>query len=307
MVLTINTGRTRANTLALLLRITCSGGLLFSLNALDLRSEVLFQHLLELLRDQIEILQHFVALPDGDRKAGADRTKEEIVLRVVMVRPGITRVFVLIEHKVHNPRLLVGQAALINLAVARASDTEPFKRVRVILGSRAQEHIVHLAHVPAHGYDAVMNVDRVLQRGHDKRRSAAVSHLVQCLAIALDIIDAMNSDTLVALAFLDGLTVLLAADAIDMSAHLSPRVEGVDEQTVLQPEQVVAEGRLEDLALCVVELTLTMHHAHLPAADVRVANHFLRLACLGETLRPVELADAVELPEVEVTTVLTAA
>ena len=55
-----------------------------------------------------------------------------------------------------------------------------------------------------------------------------------------------------------------------------------------------------------VELALTVHHAHLPTAHVGVSEHLVRLARLRLLRRPVELTNTVELSELEVAAVLAA-
>ena len=59
------------------------------------------------------------------------------------------------------------------------------------------------------------------------------------------------------------------------------------------------------MALSVVELTLTMHHAHLPVSEVRVTQLLLSIIrASGELFRPNELTIAVELTEVQVAAIL---
>ena len=60
---------------------------------------------------------------------------------------------------------------------------------------------------------------------------------------------------------------------------------------------------LELLAFSVVELTITVHHAHLPPAEVGVSDLLLR-DFLRDLLGPDELAVTIELTEVEVASVL---
>ena len=111
----------------------------------------------------------------------------------------------------------------------------------VELGNGSEPCVVHFAHVPAHRDDAILSIDRVLESRDDEWCTASISHLEQRLAVALNVVYAMDSDTLVTLAFLYSLALLFAADTFDVGTHLGSSVEGVDKQTILEPEQVVAE------------------------------------------------------------------
>jgi len=122
----------------------------------------------------------------------------------------------------------------------------------------------------------------------------------------LDVCNAVNRHTFVSFALFDSFFLFFAAHAVDLGAHLSAGVKRVHEKTVLELEQVVAEERFEHLALSVVELTLPVHHAHFPASNIRVAQHFLRCERLAQALRPVELAESVELSELEIAAILAA-
>jgi len=86
-------------------------------DALSLRSVELFESLFDLARDEVDIFKHFMALPHSLRKARSNRTEEEIVLRVIVMRPGVATVLIFIKNDVQDPRFAPLQALLIHFSV----------------------------------------------------------------------------------------------------------------------------------------------------------------------------------------------
>ena len=222
------------------------------------------------------------------------------------MRPGLGTFFVIVKNDVQNPGLHILKALFIVAIVTGALFPEPSQRVGMKLGNGAEPDVTHGGKVPAHAHNKVHSLERILKRRDNERSAAASANLKQGASVGLDVGDAADGHALVSLAFLNGLFLFALSDAVHGGAHLGLCIEGVDEETLLQMIQVVHEGRLEHLALSVIELTLAVHHAHLPAALVRVVQLLLRSALIGELLGPNELSVAVELTEEEVAAVLAA-
>ena len=176
----------------------------------------------------------------------------------------------------------------------------------VDLVGRAKPYIPLDGLVPAHRSNQVSCVDWVLQGRDDQWGPTCVTHLVQYLTVRVQIADSFNTHAFLALALRNVLILLALGDAVHLRSHLALSVERIDEQIIPQLEQVVHKVRFQALSLSMVELPISVHHTHLPVADVRVAKHLLGRDRGRELLRPRELAVTVKLSKVQVASVLAA-
>ena len=91
---------------------------MLDLGALNLRIVVVFKDLAHLRRYRVEILQHLVTLPDCHWKARSNCAKQEVVLRIIMVRPWILWVLIFVQDQIEDPGFVASQALFIRIAVA---------------------------------------------------------------------------------------------------------------------------------------------------------------------------------------------
>lgn len=108
-----------------------------------------------------KFLEDVLALPDSLGKTWTT-AKEEVVVRVVLVRPRLAILLVLIKNKIHHPWFNLGETAVVVVAVGDALITQPVKRVSVHLSRSAEPDVSHDVLVPPHAHDQFSRLDWVL-------------------------------------------------------------------------------------------------------------------------------------------------
>ena len=125
--------------------------------------------------------------------------------------------------------------------------------------------------------------------------------------IHLNICHSAYRHLLIALSLFNSFVLLSLSHSFDLSPYLSLRTKRIHKEAAIQTEKIVAKQWLQHLSFGMIELTFTVHHAHLPLSGVGVTEHFL--ACTGRSqfFWPAKLAVTVELTKAEVASILAAA
>lgn len=140
--------------------------------------------------------------------------------------------------------------------------------------------------------DQLIGVNRVLNRAHQQGGSASRTDFGNRFLELVNIVHAVER-VLIELGLIRSHFVVLAAgDPLQVLKGLGLGHEGVHEVAALDQGKVVAESRLDNETVAVLESAFAVHHAVLPVADVDVAR--LALSALGPHEEAETILDAVQ-------------